>query len=171
MKKLLLAIIAAAAAVTMAACGSSAPVKDAVSAATGTSIENMSLTAAAGSYSLTALTVSKGDALTKDSYTENTLTLDESGAFTLKAVAEYSSTDISGTFEVTDAGVLTLDGGKTHLIADGEKIVCDGEKIVASGILGAVNVTMEYTKDGVKPELKADEGQKSEDTADKTDAE
>lgn len=148
MKKLLLALIAAAAAVTFAACGSSAPVNDAVNAATGTSIENMTPSAAAGVYVLTNVTTSGGDALTKDSYTENTLTLEEDGSFTLKVVAEEAANEISGKFDVTDAGILTLDGGETNLVAKGEKLSCDGETITAVGSLGRVSVTMEYTKGG-----------------------
>ena len=41
--------------------------------------------------------------MTKDSYTENTLTLEEDGSFTLKVVAEEAANEISGKFDVTDA--------------------------------------------------------------------
>ena len=56
MKKIILAAIAVIAAATLCACGNSTVVKDAVDTSLGEKIENMSVSAAAGTYFLTDMT-------------------------------------------------------------------------------------------------------------------
>lgn len=156
MKKLLLALIAAATAVTFAACGSSAPVKDAVNDATNETIENMTAEAAAGTYTLRAVkNTNKETKLSLEAFDTNELTLQSDGTFVLTvAAAGEEPTECKGTFDVTASGVLTFtaedEAGSVYLIAKGEKVNCDGERITVSGLLGNDTVTMEYTKDGVK---------------------
>lgn len=149
MKKLILAVIAAAAAVTLAACGSAAPVQQAVTASAGENIENMSKEAAAGTYVLSEMTeIGKDDKITKDSYAENTLVLTEDGKYTLTVTAGEHSDEKTGGYEITSDGIVTLDGGEAALVAKGEKITCNGEKLVASGILGTqLRVNMVYIKE------------------------
>ena len=169
MKKLLLALIAAATAVTFAACGSSAPVKDAVNDATSTTIENMTAEAAAGAYTLRAVkNTNKETKLSLASFDTNALTLQSDGTFLLTvAAAGEEPIECKGTFDVTASGALTFNGENetgVYLIAKGEKTLCDGERITVSGLLGNDTVTMEYTKDGVESLL----SDKTESTDDKT---
>ena len=168
MKKLLLALIAAATAVTFAACGSSAPVKDAVNDATSTTIENMTAEAAAGAYTLRAVkNTNKETKLSLASFDTNALTLQSDGTFLLTvAAAGEEPIECKGTFDVTASGALTFNGENetgVYLIAKGEKALCDGERITVSGLLGNDTVTMEYTKDGVESLL----SDKTESTDDK----
>ena len=168
MKKLLLALIAAATAVTFAACGSSAPVKDAVNDATSTTIENMTAEAAAGAYTLRAVkNTNKETKLSLASFDTNELTLQSDGTFLLTvAAAGEEPIECKGTFDVTASGALTFNGENetgVYLIAKGEKALCDGERITVSGLLGNDTVTMEYTKDGVESLL----SDKTESTDDK----
>lgn len=168
MKKLLLALIAAATAVTFAACGSSAPVKDAVNDATSTTIENMTAEAAAGAYTLRAVkNTNKETKLSLASFDTNELTLQSDGTFLLTvAAAGEEPIECKGTFDVTASGALTFNGENetgVYLIAKGEKVLCDGERITVSGLLGNDTVTMEYTKDGVESLL----SDKTESTDDK----
>ena len=88
MKKLLLALIAAATAVTFAACGSSVPVKDAVNEATNETIENMTAEAAAGTYTLRAVkNPNKETKLSLEAFDTNELTLQSDGTFVLTVAA------------------------------------------------------------------------------------
>ena len=150
MKKLFLLVLAALAAATFSACGSSAPVNDAVSASAGENIENMSFEAASGTYVLTDMTkIGKDSQITKDSYLENTLVLTNDGSYTLTVADQSGKHDqtVEGTYEITPDGVITLDGGESALAAKGEKITCNGEKVVASGALGTqLKISMVYEK-------------------------
>lgn len=156
MKKLLIACLGAAALLAFTACGSSAPVKDAVSASTDEQIADMTFEKAAGTYELTAVNAGKSDAIAVDSYTTNVLVLTEDGSYTLTVVAGTHSEHLDGSYTLSTDGALTLldgSGEPLYLASVGEKAVCDGEKIVASGSLGTQgSIVMEYTKDGTEEE-------------------
>lgn len=151
MKKLLIALLGAAALLAFSACGSSAPVKDAVSASTDGQIADMTVEKAAGTYELSAVSAGKNSAVTVDSYTTNVLMLESDGSFVLTVVAGTHSEHIDGAYSVSADGVISLlDPSDEPLVlaSDGEKIVCNGQKLVVSGTLGTQgSITLEYTKD------------------------
>ena len=153
MKKIILAAIAVIAAATLCACGNSTVVKDAVDTSLGEKIENMSVSAAAGTYFLTDMTeIGTNEKITKDSYTENHLELAEDGKFTFEFALEDDEqvSSFTGTYSVTQDGIVTLlsdDGSAFSIAASGEKVVCNGKKIVVSGKLGTqLAVNMVYEK-------------------------
>lgn len=146
MKKLLFALIGAAALFTFASCGSSAPVKDAMSASTGEQIEDMTLEKAAGTYELTAVEAGKNSMLTLDSYTTNVLVLEADGTYALTVEADTHAEHKDGTYSITTDGEVTF-AQDVYLASAGERVVCNGEKLVASGTLGTqMSITLEYTK-------------------------
>lgn len=149
MKKAILAAIAVLTAAMLCACGSPIPAKEAVSASTDAHIENMSAEAAAGNYALSNMSaIGNDNPITKDSYTENTLTLTADGTFTFRAVAGEQGVVETGTFTVTPDGVvaLTVNDEPFYLVSSTEKILCDGKTVSVVGSLGArASVTMNYT--------------------------
>lgn len=146
MKKILFALIGAAALFTFASCGSSVPVQDAMSASTGEQIEDMTLEKAAGTYELSAVEAGKNSMLTLDSYTTNVLVLEADGTYALTVEAGTHAEHKDGTYSISANGEVTF-ADDMHLASAGEKVVCNGEKLVASGALGSqMSLAMEYTK-------------------------
>ncbi len=144
-KKILAALIAALAAVSFTACGTSSTVNEAVSASNAEAITGMTASTVAGTYTLTEMPSIAKD--TKLTFAESTVTLNEDGTYTLVSMAESGSFETTGSFTVADNGALLLDGGATSIVSKNEKITCNGETLVATGALGAqVKTSMIYQK-------------------------
>lgn len=150
MKKVILCAIAVFAAAAMCSCGNATTVNQAVNAAKQEKIENMTFEKAAGVYTLTDMSdigKDKADLINEEIYDVNTLTLTDNGEFVLNIVIGEKEEETTGTYTVTENGIVTFDGGNTVIASKGEAVTCNGTKLIIEGRLGAqVVATMVYEK-------------------------
>lgn len=149
MRKIIISAIAVIAAATLCACGSSSTVNEAVNAAKQKKIENMSYEAASGNYTLFDMTdigSGKANIINEGSYTENAISLSANGEYTLTVAVGESVQTKTGTYQIADNGVVTLDKD-TFVASKAEEILCDGETLIFEGKLGSQKaVSLVYKK-------------------------
>lgn len=150
MKKIIFAAVAVISALTLAACSSGTPVNQNTVEPSVKKKDSYEMTAekASGKYVLVSMDeVGSGDLATnKDSYTENSITLNADGTFGFIAVvSDEHKEEKAGTYEIAPNGVITF-SDDFSIAAKDETVVCDGEKLSADGTVGKLAFTMNYEK-------------------------
>lgn len=161
MKKIIFAAVAVISALTLAACSSGTPVNQNTVEPSVKKKDSYEMTAekASGKYVLVSMDeVGSGDLVTnKDSYTENSITLNADGTFDfIAAVSDENKEETAGTYEIAPNGVITF-SGDFSIAAKDETVVCDGEKLSADGTVGKLAFTMNYEKEDEKSEESKEE--------------
>ena len=152
MKKIIVLVVAVLMCVTLASCGNSSLVNEAVNASKAEKIKDMTYAAAAGGYSLSQMTEIGKDEykINVESYAENALTLSDDGTATLNIRLNDGNSDtasFTSKYEISDNGIITFEDGFA-VVAAGEQVICNGKRITISGNLGAqlvVNSVYEKT--------------------------